>query len=387
MRSQLSDLTRQSTGARASRRPLRWVTAAAVLATAVLVAPLAAGASVNPAPETSAAVTGTVYAMARIGTRTIIAGDFTAVGGVARKNAAAIRADGTLDPSFKPNPNGIVEAIAVSADATRVFLGGTFTRAGGAPRANLAAVNATTGASIPTWYAATNGEVDALTTAGNVVYIAGKFTTVAGVTRRRIAALDATTRALQLGFNPSSSWTVRAITVSPDRTKVYAVGGFTQIGGAARKGIAELRSSNGMATPFEPTLGGVGIAVALSPDGSRVYFSTAHNRLVSYRPAKSNKPIFKWQLDGDVQAIAASATEIYFGGHFVHMTKGTTTAVRHHLGSVSLNGTLTAWDPGADGTMGVWSAVVSSAGLQIGGDFTVTGGLTRPSYARFSGTP
>ena len=91
---------------------------------------------------------------------------------------------------------------------------------------------------------------------------------------------------------------------------------------APRNGIAELQSSNGMATAFEPTLGGVGIAVALSPDGSRVYFSTEHNRLVSYRPAKSNKPIFKWLLDGDAQAIAASATEIYFGGHFVHMTRG-----------------------------------------------------------------
>ena len=102
--------------------------AAVVVAAAVLAAPMAAGASVNPTPESSAAVTGTIYAMARVGTRTIIGGDFTAVGGVARKNAAAIRADGTLDPSFKPNPNGIVQSIAVSADSTRVFLGGTFTR-------------------------------------------------------------------------------------------------------------------------------------------------------------------------------------------------------------------------------------------------------------------
>jgi hypothetical protein len=382
----MSDPTRHSTRAR-QPRPLRWATAAVVVAAAVLVAPMAAGASVNPTPEGSAAVTGTVYAMARVGTRTIIGGDFTAVGGVARKNAAAIRADGTLDPSFKPNPNGIVQSIAVSSDSTRVFLGGTFTRAGGSPRANLAAVNATTGAVIPTWYAAANGEVDALATSGNLLYVGGKFTTIAGVTRRRIAALDATTRALQLGFNPSSSWTVRAIAVSPDRTKVYAVGGFTSIGGAPRNGIAELRSSTGMATAFEPTLGGVGIAVALSPDGSRVYLSTEHNRLVSYRPTKSNKPIFKWLLDGDAQAIAASATEIYFGGHFVHMTRGAVTAVRHHLGSVSLTGALTTWDPSADGTMGVWSAVVSATGLQIGGDFAVTGGLSRPGYAQFSGTP
>jgi hypothetical protein len=131
----------------------------------------------------------------------------------------------------------------------------------------------------------------------------------------------------------------------------------------------------------------VGVAVALSPDGSRVYFSTEHNRLVSYRPAISNKPIFKWLLDGDAQAIAASATQIYFGGHFVHLTRGVTNAVRHHLGSVSRTGALTPWDPGADGTMGIWSAVVGPTGLQLGGDFTTVGGLPRPGYARFGGTP
>ncbi len=383
----MADLTRRSTRSRSSWRVGRWATATALLAAVVLVAPGVASASVSSVPDSTAAVTGTVYAMARIGNRTIIGGDFTAVGGVARHNAAAIRPDGTLDPAFKPNPNGVVSAVAVSADGTRVFLGGTFTRAGGSPRANLAAVNATTGAVIPSWYAAANGEVDALTTAGNVLYVGGKFTTIAGITRHRIAAVDATTRAVQPGFNPSSSWTVRAIAVSPDQTKVYPVGGFTSIGGAARKGVAELRATTGAATAFEPTLGGVGVAVALSPDGSRLYFSTEHNRLIAYRPAKSNQPLFKWLLDGDAQAIAASATEIYFGGHFVHMTRGATNAVRHHLASVSSTGALTTWDPGVDGTLGVWATVASPIGLQIGGDFTTVGGMTRPGFARFSGTP
>src|SRR3954468_20315706 len=122
---------------RALRRPWCWMVAV-VAATGMILGPAnVASASVSTVPDSTAAVTGTIYAMARIGNRTIIGGDFTAVGGVARRNAAAIRADGTVDPSFAPNPNGTVLAIAVSAQPTRVFLGGTFTKVGGVPRARL----------------------------------------------------------------------------------------------------------------------------------------------------------------------------------------------------------------------------------------------------------
>ena len=61
------------------------------MAAVVVVAPGAASASVSSVPDVSVTVTGTVYAMVRIGNRTIIGGDFTAVGGVTRHNAAAIR--------------------------------------------------------------------------------------------------------------------------------------------------------------------------------------------------------------------------------------------------------------------------------------------------------
>jgi hypothetical protein len=368
-------------------RRMRVVIVTLTMLGVLLAVPDSASASVSATPDVSASVTGTVFAMARIGDRTIIAGDFSAVGGVARRNAAAIRADGTLDPTFKPNPNGIVYAVAVSADGARVFLGGAFSRAGGVSRSRLAAVDATSGKAITSWYAGTNDEVLALAVSGHWLYAGGKFTTLGGVARRRLASVDTTTRLVQPYFNPASDWTVRAVAPSADGTTVYAAGGFTTIGGAPRPGVAQLTTSTGAATGFAPTRGGTALAVAFTPNGRYLFVSTTSNKLFAYRPAVSNAPLYKWSLDGDVQAIAASSAEVYLGGHFDHATRGATSAPRHHVASITVRGALTPWAPAADGTMGVWSAVAGPTNLSVGGDFLHIGGATQPGFARFAGTP
>lgn len=370
-------------------RNLRRTSAAIAIMAAVLLAmPGAAFASVAATPDSTPSVNGTVYAVAQVGTRVIIGGDFTTVGGVARRNAAAIRTDGTLDPSFDPSPDGIVYAVAGTADGSRVFLGGTFANAGGAPRANLAAVDATTGAAVAGWTANTNGDVLALAVNGTRLYAGGRFTAIGTSTRRRLAALDLTTAAVQLGFNPWPDWTVRGVAVSPDGTKVYAAGGFTAIGGASRRGAAEVLASNGTATAFDPDKGGVALAAALTPDGSRFYFSTTDNRLYAYDPAVSSTPVYTVQSGGDTQAIAASATEVYFGGHFGQVWLGKAKIKRSRIASIQVSdGAVTAWNPGANGFLGVWAVAIAPGHVLVGGDFTKIGGANRAGFARFAGTP
>ena len=131
----------------------------------------------------------------------------------------------------------------------------------------------------------------------------------------------------------------------------------------------------------------MGIAVALSPDGSKLFFSTAANDLFAYRPAKANTVLFRWRTDGDVQAIAASATEVYLGGHFAHLDRGTTHASRARIASISIQGPITAWNPGADGDLGVWAAAISPTRLLVGGEFVNIGSELQPGFARFTGTP
>src|SRR5215207_4169398 len=129
-----------------------------------------AAASPSQSFDDTAYVSGTVYAIAYSGDRIFIGGDFTAVGGQPRSNAAALRPDGRLDPTWQPNPDGIVRAIAASTDGSRIFLGGEFLNAGGAPRGKLAGVDAITGAALPDWTTTANGDVLALAVSGNRVY-------------------------------------------------------------------------------------------------------------------------------------------------------------------------------------------------------------------------
>ena len=107
----------------------------------------------------------------------------------------------------------------------------------GAASGVVGAVNATTGSAVRTWYSAANGPATRVAAAGPTLYVGGAFTKLGGAVRHRLAAVSPATRTVQ-PFNPSADWTVRAITVSPGRSKVYAVGGFDTIGGAPREGVA-----------------------------------------------------------------------------------------------------------------------------------------------------
>ena len=363
---------------------------------AVLVALLLVGLVAPPAsasPSTTADVTAgvnlgaTVYAVAQVGDRTIIGGDFTTVGGLPRQHVAAIRADGTVDPSWNPGADGIVYAVAGNTDGSRIFLGGAFQNAGGAPRANLAGVNGTDGAALIDWTADTNGEVRALDTFGDRLYVGGTFTSFQGLTVRRLADISMATGVVNNSFKPWPNWTIRGLAVSPDGTKVYAVGGFTSIAGVPRRGAAEILTATGRATAFDPSDGGTVLAVAVTPDGSRIFFCTPNNVLWAYDPAVSNTPVWSVKTSGDTQGIAASATEVYFGGHFGQLS--TYKVKRAQMASVLVSdGTPTAWDPHLSQTyMGVWAVAVTPNNLLIGGDFKKVGGRTQAGFARFAGTP
>jgi hypothetical protein len=345
-----------------------------------------ASASVSPTALTSAKVTGVVYAVAQVGDRTIIGGSFTAVGGLPRSNVAAILSNGTVDPTFAPATNGVVYGVSGSEDGTRVFIGGDFTSVSGVGRADLAAVDARSGSIIGDWQADTDGIVHTVAVRGTRLYAGGSFATIKGVSRKRLAAVDVATSVVNTGFNPWPSWTVKQIAVSPEGTKVYATGGFTSIGGAPRRGAAEVLASTGKATAFNPSQGGVGIAAALSPDGTRFFFSTTDNRMYAYDPARANTPIYTIQTGGDTQAIAVSTTEVYFGGHFTNIT--TFKTKRSLLASVRLtDGALTTWNPNLSGYMGPWAIATSPTKLIVGGDITKVGTKATGPLAFFTGTP
>jgi WD40 repeat protein len=357
----------------------------------VLVAlPQAAQAGVSVTTDATPRVNGPVYAIAQVGDLTIIGGDFTTVGGKPRANAAAIRADGTLDPGFNPSPDGIVRAVAGSADGSTVYLGGRFATAGGAPRANLAAVDVATGTALPTWQADTVGTspgISALTTHGDRLYAGGTFSGIDGTVRASMVALDVAGDVVS-SFRSRANAGVKAIRVSPDGATVYAVGSFSKIGGLDRPwGVGAIQATTGDATAWNPVDGSdLALTVGLSPDGSRLYFSTPDNQVFAY-DTSSNTPVWVRKTSGDTQAIHPSATEVYIGGHFSQIV--TYKIKRQFLASLNpADGTVTPWDPNpVGGTMGVWAITATDTSLMVGGTFTTVNGVERVRFARFPGTP
>lgn len=358
----------------------------------VMVAPLAAHASVSTVPDDTARVNGTVYAVAQVGSRTIIGGDFTTVGGRPRNHIAAIRADGKLDLTFNPDVDGTVYAVAGSADGSTVYVGGRFATAGGAARANLAAVSGTTGAALPSWTADTTGttpEVLALAVTGNRLYVGGRFGGIDATDRKRIVAVDATIGEVIKTFKPNPNpAAVKFLAASPDGSRVFAGGAFDTIGGQSRPaGIAELHADTGLATPFSPAgVGSVVVAMGVSPTADRLYFGVADNRVLAYDIATSTL-LWTVKNGGDTQAIAVTDTAVYLGGHFGQNL--TQRVKRQWIQSLKLDGTVTEWDPKlSGGSMGVWAITATPTALLVGGEFThINGASTYPRFARFAGTP
>src|SRR5260370_308126 len=129
--------------------------AARLLALAVYLAflqPPSASAQTSPAtlPDLQLATAGGVATVAlQPDGKVIIGGSFTSVNGFSRNNLARLNADGSLDPSWNPNAQGFVYAVAVSG--ADIYVGGQFTSVGGLSRNNLAKLNSTARQAPPLW--------------------------------------------------------------------------------------------------------------------------------------------------------------------------------------------------------------------------------------------
>lgn len=362
-----------------------------VSALVVVLAPVSSRAEVSATPAHTAGLSGpVVYDLVVLPSgRVVLGGDFTAIGSLARTDLGALLPSGQPDPGFTARTNGLVNAVAASADGTRVFIGGTFTEVNGVPRQNLAVLNAVTGAVVQSWQADVTGSnvsVKSLAVSGSRLYVGGRFDSVDGVHKEKLAAVDAGSGNV-LHWSTWVNGAVHEVRVAPGGGTVWIGGAFTKIRGQARPYVGGIDAFSGIPNGFVATGSPARVvSIELSDDGQWLYAGNDHNRVLAYQPAESNHPRWQRSGSGNTQAMAASDSTLYLGGHFRTWSDG---SARMFFAAVDrFTGALSSWNPGATGyNKGTWALVIDGDHLHAGGGFTHFNGVKQRLYARFDGSP
>jgi uncharacterized delta-60 repeat protein len=335
----------------------------------------------------------------------LVGGDFTTLGGggtgtTTRYYIGRLNADGSLDTSFNPGANSLVNAISVQADG-KILVGGYFTTLGGGgtgttTRNYIGRLNAD-GSLDTSFNPGANWGVYALSVqADGKILVGGWFSTLGGggtgtTTRNRIGRLNAD-GSLDTSFNPGANGTVHALAVQADG-KILVGGAFTTLGGGGtgtttRNYIGRLNADGSLDTSFNPGANWSVYALSVQADGKIVVGgnfttlggggtgTTTRNGIgrlnadgsldTSFNPG-ANNPVFALAVQADGKILVGGLFTTLGGGGM-----GTTT--RNQIGRLNADGSLdTSFNPGANSD--VWALAVQADGkILVGGGFTTLGG-------------
>jgi len=187
---------------------------------------------------------------------TLLAGYFDELQGFPIENLARLRADGSVDPSFSPNPNRQVLTAHRFEDGS-MLIAGSFTKVGDSSRSYIARLHPDGSLDKQFIPYADRTIRDLKVQPDGKILVGGEFRKINGVTRNRIARLNAN-GSLDSGFDPDASSGVRAIALQPDG-KILIGGSFSSVGGQARVRLARLESDGSVDSSFAPTLGGASV--------------------------------------------------------------------------------------------------------------------------------
>jgi uncharacterized delta-60 repeat protein len=364
--------------------------------------------------------------------RIIVGGGFTHLGGgtgtaTVRNHIGRLNADGTVDPTFNPGTNSIVQAVAVQPDG-KILIGGNFTSVGGTlgsgtgtpvTRNRIARFNAD-GTVDPSFDPGADNNVYALVVqADGKILIGGDFTTLGGggtgtTTRNALGRVSGVDGSVDLGFNPGASKTggvpiVYTMALQPDG-KVVVGGYFTGlgagIGATTRNYIGRVNADGTLDTLFNPGATFYVNALALQADGKIVAGgdfiglgggtgTTSLLHIGRLNTDGSVDTLFNPGTSAEVHTLEVQADgKIVAAGYFTWMGAAgnpVTRSPRMYIGRLDPDGTVDgAFNPGADNI--VESVLIQPDGAIVaGGHFGGVGGgngtgATRLAIARFETT-
>src|SRR5438552_4831593 len=351
----------------------------------------------------------------------IVGGTFSTLGGggtgtTTRKHIGRLNPDGTLDLSFDPGANDIVDALAIQADG-KIVVGGFFTTLGGggsgtSVRNHIARVNPD-GTLDTSFDPGANAEITCLAIqADGKILVGGSFTTLGGggtgtFVRNRIARLNSD-GTLDMTFNPGANDRISAIALQPDG-KILVGGNFTTCGGGGigtvpRSCIARLNPDGTIDAGFDPGASGRGtepedstiFSIVVQADGTIV---VGGELTLLGGGGTGNFPrsqIGRLNLDGtidagfdpgannDVKGLAVQPDgKILVVGDFLKIGGGGTGVIsRHLIAWLKIDGSVDSFDPGANDPAVSCVALQADGKVLVGGPFTTLGGGGSGIYTR-----
>ena len=402
-----------------------------VLATVAVVSGLALAApGAQPASAISAGVhfsaddlptwqaNGVVWGIGHANGRVVAGGTFSQIrppeggsGTTRNLNALAIfdaetgAPDSCQLPAALTNGTPTVRAVTTSPDGNTVYVGGNFSSIGGVNVNRIAAIDPVACTVKPFRVSAVSSFVYGIAVTEDTVYFGGAFTSVASQPRERFAAVDATTGALR-PWVANVELAGRAVTVSPDRTKVAIGGDFFTVNGEASHSIGVVDAVTGANLRNYPEgfIHRSSVTKSLASDGTAFYAGNEGTGGGVFDGSFSidwNTLDERWRNTclGATQAVLPYEGTLYEASH------------RHHCGSINEfqdgrrmfftaaptdTPRLLGWFPEANDGIGEGigpRALTVATGrttgdkfLWAGGEFTVINGEAQQSLTRFGTT-
>lgn len=396
-----------------------------------------------PSDRTPQVLDQRVIDLEQVGNRIVVAGSFTQVRDAAANGGAAFAqpsvfafdaTTGRIDRAFAPAVNGVVNAVLAGPNGT-VYLGGSFSTVNGTTARNLVQVSVATGARVGAFApSGINGAVFDLASSGSRLFVAGTFTSVAGAPHGGLAAVAATTGAvdeyLGVDVTENHNWTqgsqgargavgVRDLAVSPDGSRLIAIGNFQRADGLLRDQVVSVllqpggavvdpdwRTRRYEAPCFSWAYDFYVREVDFSPDGSYfVVVTTGGNNTgtlcdtaARWEVADTGDDVQpRWSADagGDtLHSVAVTDVAVYVGGHQRWMNNvlgndspGPGAVPRPGLAALDpRTGIPLTWNPGRNPRgIGAEALLATPAGLYVGSDTEAIGNWSyvRPRLAYF----
>ncbi|WP_329242328.1 hypothetical protein OG417_43880 [Actinoallomurus sp. NBC_01490] len=397
-----------------------------VLSVAIATAAVTAGAAVpaaqadiaqsavvsqNPVNTTPNVTDGTVRAIAVVGSKVVVAGNFDHVKNagssttIARHNIFAFDAKtGKVDTKFVPKVDGTVYALQPGASST-VYVGGSFTNTNGVGLGSLTRLSVTTGKAVSGFNARIgHGLVFTMVRRGSHVYIGGEFTKVGGKAHAPLARVDATTgkdTGLNLSVTTPRSGALKVYRLAVDPADKHLVidGTFTQVAGKRRYQIAMINTSGTptlsswaterYATPCSSSFDTYMRGIDFAPDGS--YFvvvttgaphgttqlcDSAARWETNKTGAGQNPTWVNWTGGDTLLSVSVTGKAVYVGGHQRwmdnpqgHDSAGPGAVSRPGIAALNPSGgKALSWNPTRTRGHGVETLVATSSGLYVGSD-------------------